>query len=63
MGETAIDVPMPDGAADSHLFRPDGAGPWPAVVMLTDIFGLSEDFKAMARRLCAEGYIVLLPNI
>lgn len=61
--ETAILVPTDDGRADGFLYMPEGAGPWPAIIHYTDGIGLRDAYRAMAARLAAEGYVVLLPNI
>ena len=60
--ETDVDVKTPDGSADSALFHPAGKGPWPAVLVWTDILGLRPVFRQLGRRLAAEGYVVLVPN-
>jgi carboxymethylenebutenolidase len=60
--EKDVDVPMASGVADSALFYPAGKGPWPAVLIWTDILGLRPVFRDMGRRLAAEGYVVLVPN-
>jgi carboxymethylenebutenolidase len=60
--EKDVDVPMASGVADSALFYPAGKGPWPAVLIWTDILGLRPVFREMGRRLAAQGYVVLVPN-
>ncbi len=60
--EQDVSVKTPDGAADSVLFYPGGKGPWPAVLIWTDILGLRPVFRQMGRRLAAQGYVVLVPN-
>ena len=57
-----VDVPMANGVSDSALFYPEGKGPWPAVLVWTDILGLRPVFREMGQRLAAEGYVVLVPN-
>ena len=61
--EKDVDVKMADGVADSALFYPEGKGTWPAVLLWTDIAGLRPAFRDMGRRLAAEGYVVLVPNV
>ncbi len=60
--EKDVNVPMATGVSDSALFYPEGKGPWPAVLIWTDILGLRPVFREMGRRLAAEGYTVLVPN-
>jgi carboxymethylenebutenolidase len=60
--ERDVDVPMAQGVADSALFYPEGKGPWPAVLIWTDILGLRPVFRDMGRRLATQGYVVLVPN-
>ena len=60
--EKDVEVRTGNGVADAALFYPSGKGPWPAVLIWPDIFGLRPVFRAMGRRLAAEGYVVLVPN-
>ena len=60
--EKDVNVPMASGVSDSALFYPQGKGPWPAVLVWTDILGLRPVFREMGRRLAAQGYVVLVPN-
>jgi len=62
MSDVAVTIETADGVADAHLSTPEGVGPWPAVIMFTDIFGVRPTFLQMAARLAAEGFAVLLPN-
>ena len=63
MPEVSLQVATRDGEADSLFLTPAGAGPWPGVVYLTDVWGIRPDVTAMAWRLAAQGYAVLVPNI
>ncbi|MEU2614706.1 dienelactone hydrolase family protein [Micromonospora sp. NPDC007271] len=63
MQTTTVDVPTGDGVADAYLVRPDGDGPFPGVLVFTDAFGLRTAVAAMAERLAARGYVVLVPNL
>jgi carboxymethylenebutenolidase len=62
MPEKNVDIKTADGVADCELFSPDGEGPWPGVIMYPDIGGLRPVFRDMARRLAADGFVVLVPN-
>jgi carboxymethylenebutenolidase len=61
--EKDVDIKTPDGTADAALFYPQGKGSWPAVLMWPDIMTLRPAFREMGRRLAAEGYVVLVPNL
>lgn len=63
MQTTTVDVPTSDGVADAYLVRPDGDGPFPAVVVFMDAFGLRPRLAEMAERIAARGYLVLVPNL
>ena len=58
-----LDVPTDDGAMDTYLFVPDAVGPWPAVMMYMDAFGIRPQLGEMAQRLASGGYLVALPNL
>ena len=61
--EKDVEVKTPDGMADAALFYPQGKGSWPAVVIWPDVVSLRPVFREMGRRLAAEGYVVLVPNL
>src|SRR5437763_12257656 len=52
-----------DGEAEAHAFSPDGAGPFPPVLVYLDGIGMRPAMHEIARRIAAEGYYVLLPDI
>ena len=58
--EAVVSIPTADGTMDAFFVHP--AKPAPAVILWPDIAGLREVKKAMARRLAAEGYAVLVAN-
>ena len=62
VASTDVNVPMASGVSDSALFYPEGRGPWPGVLVWTDILGLRPVFREMGQRLAAQGYVVLIPN-
>src|SRR5215216_6646446 len=48
------------GDVKAHLAVPPvGGGPWPAVVVLHEIFGLNDDIRQQADRLAAAGYLAV----
>ncbi|ANY19310.1 Dienelactone hydrolase family protein [Tsuneonella dongtanensis] len=58
--ESAVAVKTPDGTMDGFFVHPAKAAP--GVILWPDIAGLREAKRAMARRLAASGYAVLVPN-
>jgi carboxymethylenebutenolidase len=63
MTEKHLELHLKDGVTDAYLYIPDGPGPHPGVIHLTDIRGLRESHQAMAARLAEQGYVVLMPNL
>jgi carboxymethylenebutenolidase len=61
--ETDVDIKTPDGVADAALYVPAGKGKWPAVLIWPDVVSLRPAFREMGRRLAAQGYVVLVPNL
>lgn len=59
--ESELTLQTPAGAADSFFVHPK-EGRHPGVLIWTDWRGLRPAFRAMARRLAASGYAVLVPN-
>src|SRR5262245_63058553 len=63
MIEKRIGIRATDGTSDGVLYQPDGERRSPGVIFLTDIGGIRPATRDMARRLAAEGYCVLMPNV
>jgi carboxymethylenebutenolidase len=59
--ERDVEVKTADGVCDAAFFHP-AEGAHPGILVWTDIFGLRPAFRAMGRRLAAQGYAVLVPN-
>jgi carboxymethylenebutenolidase len=63
MLEKKVEARTPDGIADCEYFAASESGQWPGVIMYTDVLGIRDVFRTMARRLVDDGYSVLLPNL
>jgi carboxymethylenebutenolidase len=61
--EDEVRVPALDGEIRTKVIAPVGDGRWPGMLLYTDIFQLTESTLRTARRLAAEGYIVVVPEI
>jgi carboxymethylenebutenolidase len=65
------DIDLSDLAADrdgsrplrGYLASPAGTGPWPAVVMIHEIFGLDDVMRGHADRLAGLGYLTLAVDL
>ncbi|MBS2007489.1 MAG: dienelactone hydrolase family protein [Cyanobacteria bacterium SZAS TMP-1] len=55
------DILVPSGAVTLKAFlaRPEGAGPYPALVVIHEIVGLTDHIKEITCRLAEEGYAAL----
>ncbi|HMG19898.1 MAG TPA: dienelactone hydrolase family protein [Kofleriaceae bacterium] len=63
MVRSELEITTRDGVQPAWAAHPDGAGPWPGVVMFHDGFGVRETSIAMAERLASHGFFVLLPDL
>lgn len=55
-------TPAPDGfALPLYVARPTGDGPWPVVVVVSEIFGVHEYIRDVCRRLAKAGYAAIAP--
>jgi carboxymethylenebutenolidase len=62
----AVSVPLtnsPRNAIDGYLAIPDHGGPFPGVVVIHEIFGLSDNIRDISRRFAREGYAALAVDL
>ena len=62
----AVTIPGAASAPElrAHLVPPPvGGGPWPGVVVLHEVFGLTDDTRQQADRLAAAGYLAVAPDL
>lgn len=60
---TEVSIPTPDGLLNGVLGVPEGTGPWPAAVMVHEVFGIEENMRTQIERLTSAGYLVLMPDL
>ncbi len=56
-------VPNGDLMLDAYLAQPEGEGPFPAVVVIQEVFGVNAHIRDLCDRLANAGYIALAPAI
>lgn len=60
---TDIEIPAPDGQLKGVLAIPEGKGPFPAVIMVHEVFGIDESMRTQIERMASAGYIVVMPDL
>ena len=58
-----VSYPGKGGALKAYLAAPAGAGPFPAVIVVQEWWGLDAHIKDVARRLAGEGYFTVAPDL
>jgi carboxymethylenebutenolidase len=57
-------VKVADGTEiELYTAIPEGEGPFPGIILLQEAFGVNHHIRNVAERLCAEGYVVVAPDI
>ena len=51
------------GSAPGFLAKPEGDGPWPAVIVIQEWWGLDPQTKSIADRFANEGYLAFAPDL
>jgi len=63
MLHTHLDIETNDGRCPTHIYSPDGSGPWPVVIVYMDALGVRAAMMEIAQRIANAGYYVLLPDL
>ncbi|MGK2866743.1 MAG: dienelactone hydrolase family protein [Mycobacterium sp.] len=58
-----VTYPAPAGPMSGYLAEPAGDGPWPAVIVVHDVRGITADLRRISDRLAAAGYLTLAPAL
>ena len=62
---STVSVPRANGKGemDSFLAKPDGAGPFPGVIVIHEIFGLNDNIREIAGQFAEQGYAALAVDL
>jgi carboxymethylenebutenolidase len=58
-----VKIQAESGSMSAFLARPTAAGTHPAVVVVMEAFGLNPHIKDITKRLAAEGYVAIAPDV
>ena len=62
MKERIVAVPTADGQMETFITHPEQDGPFPAVVLFMDVWGIREELYDIARRIGTVGYCAVVPD-
>lgn len=63
IADHATTIDTADGPMSAFVSAPDDGVARPGVLLLMEAFGLTPHLRAVARRIAAEGYVVLAPDL
>ena len=63
MPHTQLQLQTVDGSCPTHVYWPNGRGPWPGVIVYMDGIGIRPALMEIAERIADAGYYVLLPDL
>jgi len=62
---SVVSVPRANdkGVMESFLVKPEGAGPFPGLVVIHEIFGLNDNIRSIASQFAGQGYAALAVDL
>ena len=59
----SVKIPSQDIEIDAYLSRPQDSTPYPAVIVIQEIFGVNDHIKDVTERIARQGYVAVAPAI
>jgi carboxymethylenebutenolidase len=59
----SVNVKTGSESMPCHLARPATGGPYPALVVVMEAFGLNDHIRSITDRFAAEGFVAIAPNL
>lgn len=63
MRERVVEIETPSGRMETFVTHPEQDGPFPAVVIYMDVWGVREELFEIARRVGTVGYYCMVPDL
>jgi carboxymethylenebutenolidase len=63
MNRDQVTLDASRGRMPVHVAIPDGEGPWPGVVVISDALGMTTDLRNQADWLASEGFVAAAPDL
>ena len=63
LNQSWVEVPTAAGSMECFLAHPAVGGPYPPVVLYMDAPGVREELCGFVRRMAAEGFCAIMPNL
>jgi len=63
MSTETITIQSPDGTFSGYLAKPEGDGPFPAIIVIQEIFGVNAVMRNICDDLAKDGYLALSPDL
>lgn len=63
MQERIVQVPTADGSMETFITHPEQGGPFAAVALYMDVWGIREELYDIARRIATVGYCAAVPDL
>lgn len=58
-----LTVSTPDGPMQLFVARPEGEGPFPAVLVIQEVLGVNQNIEGLTQRLAGEGFVAAAPAL